>query len=310
MSDFKAQLSAIVVTYNNQSDLDDTLRALLENVTLRPLEVILIDNASKDGTREMIHTFARENSSRNVKILFRLNKKNRGFTHAVNQGLRHATGDYVLFLNPDVTLESEAVERMVKFLEVQPDIGVVAPQLLYPDGRIQKSCRHFPRYRDLFFEMTGLSSLFPRSKFFNYWKMGYFPHNRTRRVDQPQGACLLTTKRVVDTIGFWDERFFLFFSDVDWCRRVKRRRFKIYFYPDAKAVHQKGSSVYRHRVKSLFYSHRDFIEYFWKTKRKIWQWPVNWMVSVVLILAGILRMAVALPRQVFRRKSIPKNPPT
>lgn len=302
MGEFRAQLSVIVVTYNNRPELEETLLALLENVSLRPLEIILIDNASTDGTKEIIHTFARENSSRDVKILFRLNKKNRGFTHAVNQGLRHATGTYILFLNPDVILQPNAVEQMKKFASVQPDVGIVAPQLLNPDGHIQYSCRHFPRYRDIFFEITGLSRLFPKSKFFNYWKMGYFSHNRTRRVDQPQGACLFTTKDVADMIGPWDERFFLFFSDVDWCRRVKRRRKKIYFYPDARAIHKKGSSVYRHRVKSLFYSHRDFIEYFWKTHRKVWQLPVNFLVTLVLILTGTVRIMLALPGQIFRKR--------
>ncbi len=302
MGDFRAQLSAIVVTYNNRPELEETLQALIENVSVRPLEIILIDNASTDGTKEIIHTFAREHSARDVKILFRLNKKNRGFTHAVNQGLRHTTGGAILFLNPDVVLQPNAVEQMINFVSVQPDVGIVAPQLLHPDGRIQLSCRHFPRYRDLFFEITGLSYFFPKSKFFNYWKMGYFSHNRTRRVDQPQGACLLTTRDVVDTIGPWDERFFLFFSDVDWCRRVKRRRKKIYFYPDAKAVHLKGSSVYRHRIKSLFYSHRDFIEYFWKTKRKIWQWPVNVLVTFVLLFVGMIRILLAVPGQIFRKK--------
>ena len=84
MGEFRAQLSAIVVTYNNRPELEETLQALIENVSVRPLEIILIDNASTDGTKEIIHTFAREHSARDVKILFRLNKKNRGFTHAVN----------------------------------------------------------------------------------------------------------------------------------------------------------------------------------------------------------------------------------
>ena len=302
MSDFSAKLSAIIVTYNNAAVLPSTLASLTENVSFRPLEIILIDNHSTDGTIEIIHTFARNASARDVRILFRLNKKNRGFTHAVNQGLRHATGDLILFLNPDVQLMKHSVERMAEFLAVQSDVGIVAPQLLYPNGRIQPSCRHFPRYRDVILEITGLSRLFPRSKLFNYWKMGYFSHNRTRRVDQPQGACLLTTRDVADSVGPWDERFFLFFSDVDWCRRVKRRRKKIYFYPEAKAVHQKGSSVYRHRVKSLFYSHRDFIEYFWKYNRKIWQIPENLGMSILLLIVGAIRIVLALPQAFFQKK--------
>ena len=302
MSDFSAKLSAIIVTFNNASVLQSTLSALTENVSFRPLEILLIDNHSTDGTLDIIRTFAREASTRDIRILFRLNKKNRGFTHAVNQGLRHATGELILFLNPDVQLTKNSVEQMVELLTVQPDVGIVAPQLLFPDGRIQLSCRHFPRCRDVIFEITGLSRLFSRSKVFNYWKMGYFSHNRIRRVDQPQGACLLTTRSIVDMVGPWDERFFLFFSDVDWCRRVKRRRKKIYFYPEAKAIHKKGDSVYRYRIKSLFYSHRDFIEYFWKYNRKIWQLPINLGMSIVLFIVGTIRIVLALPRQLFRRR--------
>lgn len=304
MSDFSAKLSVIIVTYNNASVLPHTLASLMENVSFRPLEIILIDNHSSAETIEIIHTFARGASARDVRILFRLNKKNRGFTHAVNQGLRHATGDFILFLNPDVQLMKNSVERMAEFLAIQSDVGIVAPQLLYPNGRIQPSCRHFPRYRDVFFEIAGLSRLFSKSRLFNYWKMGYFSHNRTRRVDQPQGACLLTRRDVVDMIGPWDERFFLFFSDVDWCRRVKRRRKKIYFYPEAKAIHEKGNSVYRHRVKSLFYSHRDFIEYFWKTKRKMWQMPMNIGMSILLLSVGVIRIVLALPQALFRKEKM------
>ncbi|NOY77124.1 MAG: glycosyltransferase family 2 protein [Calditrichaeota bacterium] len=302
MSDFSAKLSAIIVTFNNASALQATLSSLVENVSFRPLEIILIDNRSTDETLDIIRSFARKASTKDVRILFRLNKKNRGFTHAVNQGLRHATGELILFLNPDVQLAKNSVEQMVELLTVQPDVGIVAPQLLFPNGRIQPSCRHFPRYRDVIFELTGLSRLFSRSKFFNYWKMGYFPHNRIRRVDQPQGACLLTTRSIVNRIGPWDERFFLFFSDVDWCRRVKRIRKKIYFYPEAKAIHKKGDSVYRHRIKSLFYSHRDFIKYFWKYNRKVWQFPFNLGMTLLLLIAGAIRIMLALPGTLFRNR--------
>jgi len=122
----------------------------------------LTGSRNYDEAIEIIHSFARDASARDVRVLFRLNKKNRGFTHAVNQGLRHATGDFILFLNPDVQLMENSVERMAEFLAVQSDVGIVAPQLLYPNGRIQPSCRHFPRYRDapgLILVAFGLSVL-------------------------------------------------------------------------------------------------------------------------------------------------------
>ena len=299
MSNFAPRLSVIMVTYNNEADLKPTFKALRQNVTLRPMEIILIDNHSGDATQSLIRTFAQQESSKNVHILFRFNKKNKGFTHAVNQGLRHAAGDFILFLNPDVQLLENSVERMAEFLGIHPDMGIVAPQLLSPNGSVQPSCRHFPRRRDVLFELTGLSRIFPKSKRFNYWKMVYFSHKRTRHVDQPQGACLMTRRETAVSVGPWDERFFLFFSDVDWCRRVKRSHRKIYFYPEARAIHKKGSSVYRHRIKSLYFSHRDFIRYFWKYYPKVRHWPANAAMSILLTLAGSVRVGIAGPGTLF-----------
>ena len=131
----------------------------------------------------------------------------------------------MLFLNPDTILPPNCLTALLPALYADPGTGVVAPQLRFPpasSGFIQPSCRRFPTYWDLFCAFTGLTMLFPRSRFFNGWKMGDFDHRSPREVDQPQGACLLARPEVATQLGAWDERFPLFFSDVDWCRRVWR----------------------------------------------------------------------------------------
>jgi hypothetical protein len=286
-------LSIGIVTYNSEEDIASCLGSLLENVRLRPLEIIVVDNGSVDTTAEQIQAFARKASGQNARLAFRRNPANVGFTRAVNQAWRMSHGTYFLLLNPDCRVQDGAVERLVQFLGNHPDAGAVAPQLRFPDGSIQPSCRRFPLYRYVLFEVLGLSRLFPRSPLLNGWKMGDFDHNSLAEVDQPQGACLLVRRQAMQDIGSMDERFFLFFSDVDLCRQLKIRGWKIFFYPGARVIHRKGTTIYRNRVRTIWLSHLDFVRYFLKWYRKPHHWLFHLIGIPFLFSVGLLRMLAA-----------------
>lgn len=286
-------ISAVIVSYNSAGDLRGCLASLCQHLKPRPSEILLVDNASVDGSAAVAEEFRPTCAAAGIDLRIRRNPLNVGFTRAVNQGVAMSSGKFILLLNPDTRIRAGALSAMAQFLGNHPDAGAVAPQLLFPDGRIQPSCRRFPRYRYLLSEVLGLNRLFPRSRVFNAWKMGDFDHRSLREVDQPQGACLMLPRHVLNQIGPLDERFFLFFSDVDLCQRVWQAGWKIYFFPSAQIVHRKGSTVYRDRPRLIWQSHRDFIRYFWKWYRSPLQRAINLVGIPLLALLGLLRSAGA-----------------
>jgi GT2 family glycosyltransferase len=160
----------------------------------------------------------------------------------------------------------DALSLMYEFMEENPEIGALGPKLLNPDKSVQPSCREFPTFSTLVWEFSGLSRLFPKSKIFGRWRMGYFDFNETREVDQPMGSCLMLRRETLDDVGIFDENFSMFFNDVDLCYRIKKRDWKIYFYPDAKVIHHKGASTKKVKAKMIWLSHLAFYKFFKKHK--------------------------------------------
>lgn len=253
-----ADIAVVMVTFNSRDDIAAALPALQSSLSGLHSRIIVVDNASRDGTREWLQHWRAQSDSH----LIVLNDHNRGYTAAVNQGLRE-TGNSrtVLLLNPDVLIPDGTMGVLARCLQANDRFGVVAPQLRFPDGTIQPSCRRFPRLLDVFMEPLLLKPL-QRLLRFKDWKMSDFNHNHSRPVDQPQGAFLLAKRAVLQEVGFLDERFFMFFSDVDWCFRVCRAGWQIYFCSEAFVFHQKGSSIKRSRLAMLVTSHRSFADYF------------------------------------------------
>jgi GT2 family glycosyltransferase len=174
-------------------------------------------------------------------------------------------------------------------MECHKSCGIVSPQFLDLDGSIQPSCRRFPRHRDLLFLALGFDKLFSKSKIFNYWKMGDFDFRSQQKVDQPQGAFLLTHRTALEQVGLLDEQFPMFFSDVDWCRRFIAKGWEIFFSPETQIIHDKGTSIYRNRLRMIWSSHRSFYDYFVKYyPGKGWK-IVNGLTAGLLLFMALLR---------------------
>jgi hypothetical protein len=290
-------LAIIIVTFQNAGEIARCLQSLAPAEPERQVYLFLIDNASTDGTREIIRETIAGLPKPRFEIEFILNEKNFGFTVAVNQGLARyfamcaKHGSPVLFLNPDTVLPANSLSLLLKELYAMLDTGVVAPQLVYEDRRIQPSCRRFPAHWDLFCELAGLSRLFPNSRRWNRWKMGDFDHRTAAEVDQPQGACLLARPEVAAQAGFWDEHFPIFFSDVDWCKRVRQAGWKIRFEPSVPIIHAQGVSVQQVRAAAILSSHISFWRYLRKhAAEHWWQKFLNLICGPLLIIAACVRL--------------------
>ncbi|MCE1164444.1 MAG: glycosyltransferase family 2 protein, partial [Bacteroidetes bacterium] len=221
-----SSLTISLVTWNSEDEIAECLNTLFHATAKIPglkLETVIVDNNSSDNTVKVIENFLRVTDQN---IVFIKNKDNLGFTKACNQAVHASTGDYIFILNPDTEIMEDSIKKLIDYLDSHDDTGVVAPQLLSRTGEIQFSCRTFPTYRDMFFEMTLLSTLFPKSEFFSRWKMRYFDHRSTREVDQPMGAALLLKRKVLESVGGLDERFIMFYNDVDFCKRISDAGFK------------------------------------------------------------------------------------
>ncbi|MFC1729893.1 glycosyltransferase family 2 protein [candidate division KSB1 bacterium] len=288
-------ISCIIVTYNNEETITECLRSIERDISGYTAEILLIDNASADRT--VITVRAAVSPGIGFRVIE--NRDNLGFARAVNQGIAASRGEYILLLNPDTVIHAGFFKAMLTHLQQNSGTGIAAPRHVTPSGEILASCREFPGHMSVLSFMSGLSMLFPKSRIFNRWKMGYFDYESSGEVPQPMGACIMTRRSDIDTIGYMDERFWMFFNDVDWCLRYRNAGKKSYYLSHAKITHYGGYSVKKHRKRMIVSSHYAFIFYFFKHYRGYrWLLP-NIVVSAALILAGgvriLLYMANAMP---------------
>lgn len=296
------RVSVVIVTYNSEEEIGACLEAVIPQVKEVGGEIIVVDNASRDGTVDVIESFRKEKPQITLITLIE-NDHNLGFSSANNQVLETAKGEFTFFLNPDTQLRAETIEKLTFLLSSSNDAGAAAPQLQFPDGTIQHSCRRFPTYGSLISEMLGLSRLFPTSRFFNGWKMGDFNHTRSREVDQPAAAALMVRTDLFRELGGFDPDFPMFFSDVDLCRRIWERK-KILFYPGAAVVHHGGASVKRAKPKMIVSSHLSFIRYFNKYHKGFLNRIMNGVMAVLLLASMGARVlwATVLPESKSSRR--------
>jgi GT2 family glycosyltransferase/lipopolysaccharide/colanic/teichoic acid biosynthesis glycosyltransferase len=242
----KPLVSAIIVNYNAKDFLKPCLESLARESSQMNLEVVVIDNASSDGSEKAL-------SHPPLPIAFIRNTKNIGLARANNQGLRMTRGRYLLFLNPDVELLPGALSRLVRFLDGHPEAGMVGPKLLNPDRSLQYSCREFYTLPTLLLRRSFLGRIPPGRSLVQRHLMASWDHSEVREVDWLLGAFLLIRRETVETVGMMDERFFLYFEDVDWCFRMRKAGWKVYYLPEAEAIHYH----YRHSARKGFRQARD-----------------------------------------------------
>lgn len=254
-------------------------------------ELIIVDNGSTDGTVEMLQ------QEFSVSKLI-LNGKNDGFARPINQALRASSGEYLLVLNPDTIILPGALNDLVAFLKSNRDVGICGPKVLNRDGSLQKACRRgVSRPWAAFSYFSGLSSLFPKSKFFGGYLLNYLDENATHEVDGVSGSCMLIFRRVIEQVGYFDELFFAYQEDADYCFQVKKAGWKIVYVPTAQIIHyggQGGSRVQPYR--SIYEWHRSYYLYFRKNLAGDYFFLFNWF---YYLLMGI-KLLVSLLANFFR----------
>jgi len=254
-------LSIVIVSYNGRDHLRRCLSSLLEHTRGLEYEVVVVDNASQDGSADMV---AAEFPP--VRLLRR--SSNAGLSIALNQGIRASSGEMVALLNPDTGLDDNPFPAMARYLRDHPDVGILGPRLLDYDGSLQLSCRRFPTFSVAFFNRYSLlTRLFPRNRFSTRYLMADFDHSETAEVDWLSLACWMVPRRLFDEVGLLDEGYFLYSEDVDFCQRVHRAGLKVVYFPQESVVHHIGLSTGTLPNRSVIERHRSMWRYYRKYMR-------------------------------------------
>jgi len=224
-----ADVSVVVVTYNALPWVERALESA------RGHETVVVDHGSTDGTLELVRERFPE-----ARVI---EQENKGLGGGSNAGMRIASGDYFLLLNSDAWALDDAVERLVAFAEEHPEAAVVGPRLLNPDGSLQRSVRGFPTVWRLATEYLFLRKLAPRSRALNAFYGAGFDHEEVREAEFLMGSVLLVRREAADTVGLFDEDFFMFSEETDWLYRFRQAGWKVLFTPDAEFVHVGGATT-------------------------------------------------------------------
>jgi GT2 family glycosyltransferase len=253
------EVSAVLVNYNAGPELRRALQSVADELAGRPWEAVVVDNASSDGSPGVVEEFAPH-----ARLL--RNQENVGFARGVNQALAATSGTLVLIMNPDCRLTAGAFEALCAELARSPGCAIVGPRVLNPDGSLQGSARGDPdMLTGLFGRTTLLRRVFPALAVSRRNVVGDAVdgnHNASMAVDWLSGACLLARRDALESIGGFDERYFLYWEDADLCRRLRARGYQVNYVPGATAIHQVGRSSRSLRAPAIRAFHESAYLYY------------------------------------------------
>ena len=289
-----ARLSVVIVTWNAKQYTEECLHSLENQKTSVSPEIIVVDNASSDGTDQLV----REQFPQ-VELI--QTGQNLGFAKGNNIGVRKSTGDYIFLINSDVNVPPGCLKQMAEFMEQHPDIGVLGPQMLGPKGEVRRSAMRFPTLWNSFCRALALDSVFKGSKLFGGYLMRDFQHDRQADVEVLNGWFWMVRRTALAQAGLLDESFFMYGEDMDWCRRFHQAGWRVVFYPEAKAVHYGGASSANAPVRFYIEKQRANLHYFAKNHG----WAAAVLYWAILLLQESLRVpAYALRYVLFKSHRI------
>ncbi len=274
-------LTVIVVTWNSGSDIEECLRTALSASRGLQAKIVVVDNGSTDGTRQIVAEHFPE-------VSLVANRGNIGFAAANNVGIRQADSRYLMLLNPDTIVREGAFRGLVGFMDAHSDCWAAGPALLNGDGTPQRTGVRFPSLWNLFVESFFLDRLFPRSRIFGRHRELYEDPGRSRPVDFVQGSCLIVRREAVEAVGVLDEEFFMYFEETDWCYRMKKAGGTVYYTPDGEVVHLGGGVMGHYDESRLVHFHRSLLRFY----RKHSTAAAGLILRAILFVRSIIRVAL------------------
>jgi GT2 family glycosyltransferase len=250
-------VSIIIVSWNARDYLVQCLNSISEETCRYPVEIIVVDNASTDGSPESV-----ERQFPQVRLI--RNADNLGFAKANNLGISQSRGHYLALVNSDVKVLPHCLTRLVDYCEQHPEVGMAGPRVLGGDGKLQRTCRGFPGVWNMFCRALALDALFPRCRWFSGFLLWHWPQDSLRQVDMLTGCFWLVRRTALAQVGLLDERYFMYGEDMDWSKRFWLKGWQLMFIPDAEAIHYGGASSSNAPVRFYIERHRADIQYWEK----------------------------------------------
>jgi|SRR5271157_655690 len=248
------EISVIVVTWNGKNVASQCLESLQDYAKDQTVEVIVVDNASTDGTPEMIR-------ERYPFVHLLQNQENLGFAKANNIGLAHCNGNFVCLVNSDVVVPNGCIEQAVAYMRQQPTIGMLGPKMYLPNGSIGQSCMGFPTVWNWFCRALALDNLSVGRQIFGGFLRTDFTYEKTADVEVLTGWFWIVRREALSQVGNLDERYFMYGEDIDWCKRFYDAGWRIVFYPEVHAVHYCGASSANAPTRFYIEMHRANMQY-------------------------------------------------
>jgi len=280
------KLSIIIVNYNVRHFLEQCLVSVYKAIPNISAEVFVVDNNSPDDSVEMVRK-----KFPDVKLIH--NKENVGFSRANNQAIEISKGEYVLLLNPDTVVEEDTFENCIKFMDAHPDGGGLGVKMIDGNGKfLPESKRGLPTPSVSFYKIFGLSKLFPKSKTFAKYHLGYLKEDETNEIEVLSGAYMWMRRSVLNEVGFLDEDFFMYGEDIDLSYRITLAGYKNYYLPEVKIIHYKGESTKKGNINYVFVFYNAMIIFSKKhfaKKAKMFSFFINIAIYIRAFLAILFR---------------------
>lgn len=283
-------LSVIIVSYNVKDYLAQALVSVQKAVSGISHEIFVVDNASTDGSAAVV-------KEKFPGITLIENEENTGFAKANNIAMKRAAGEYISMLNPDTIVREDTFSILLEAFDTYPEVGMVGCKILNEDGSLQLSCRRsFPTPWVSLTRMLGLSRVFPNSKLFARYNLTYLDADSVEEVDAVSGSFMIIRRKILETVGFFDEQFFMYGEDLDWCYRIKQAGWKILYYPKTSIIHFKGKSLNEREWNQIKLFHKAMVIFAEKHFRLYSVFTPLWLLKSAIwskaVLAYIRRKVV------------------
>jgi O-antigen biosynthesis protein len=289
------KLSIVIVNYNVKYFLEQCLYSVRKASANVTTEIWVVDNNSVDGSVEMVKEKFPE-----VHIIE--NKKNEGFSVANNQAIKLAQGEYILLLNPDTVVQEDTFEKVIRFMDEHPDAGGLGVKMIDGKGNfLPESKRGLPTPLVAFYKIFGLSKLFPQSRLFGRYHLGFLDKEKIHEVDVLAGAFMLMRKKTLDKVGMLDETFFMYGEDIDLSYRIQQGGYKNYYFPETQIIHYKGESTKKSSVNYVFVFYNAMIIF---AKKHFSQKNAN-LFSFLINIAIYIRAGAAILNRFIKKLILP-----
>lgn len=229
-------LSIVIVSYNTKDFLKNCIQSIYDTAKDLSFEIVVVDNDSKDGSVELIEKEFKD-------VILIKNKENLGFSKANNIGVKETTGKYVLFLNSDTVVHENTLKEMIRFMETHEKAGAATCKVLLSNGKLDDaSHRGFPTPWNALSHFFGLSKILGQTKFFGGYNLGYLSLEKEHEIDALAGAFMFVKRKAGEEVNWWDEDYFFYGEDLDFCYMLKQKQWKIFYVPSVSILHFKGVS--------------------------------------------------------------------